>query len=315
MTSRFGYPPASFFGMPLGILGLGLAWRAAVRLWPLPVVVPELILGAGCALWAILVLLYHAKWLFRRADAIAELEHPVACCFVGLGPVTTSLVGLAALPYARPVAVVAFAAGALATFAFALFRTGRLWQGGREPGATTAILYLPAVAGSFVTATAAGVLGWKDWGQLAFGAGMFSWLAIESVLLHRLYTADALPAPLRPTLGIQLAPPAVGALAYLNVGPGQPDMFVQALMGYALLQVGLLARLWRWLTEQPFSPSYWAFSFGSAALAAATVRLALAGAGVERVLAMPVFAVANLIIGVLAVRSLLLLVPSRGATS
>ena len=42
--------------------------------------------------------------------------------------------------------------------------------------------------------------------KLAFGADMFSWLAIESVLLHRLYTASALAPALRPTLGISNCP-------------------------------------------------------------------------------------------------------------
>jgi tellurite resistance protein len=73
--------------------------------------------------------------------------------------------------------------------------------------ATTPVLYLPTVAGGFVTGMTAAVLGAPDWGQLAFGAALFSWFAIEPVLLHRLYTGSALPAVLRPTLGIQPAPP------------------------------------------------------------------------------------------------------------
>lgn len=180
-------------------------------------------------------------------------------------------------------------------------------MGGRDLGATTAVLYLPAVAGSFVTATAASLLGWKDWGQLAFGAGAFSWLAIESVLLHRLYSGPPLPPALRPTLGIQLAPPAVAALAYLNVGPGGADLLAQALIGYALLQALLLARLAPWIRAQPFGPSYWAFSFGVAALAGATVRLAAAGAPVERALAPAVFTIANIVIAALAGGTLWLL--------
>jgi tellurite resistance protein TehA-like permease len=47
-----------------------------------------------------------------------------------------------------------------------------------------------------------------DWGQVIFGGGLFSWLAIESVLLGRMLTGSELAAALRPTLGIQLAPGA-----------------------------------------------------------------------------------------------------------
>lgn len=304
-------PPASFFGMPLGTIGLGLAWRSATRLWPVPPAVAEVILAAGVLMWAVLAVFYAAKWAWARAEALTELEHPVQCCFVGLGPVTTSLAALAAMPYSRTVTVALFAVGAAGTLAFALFRTGRLWMGGREVAATTAVLYLPAVAGGFVIATAASLLGWREWGQLAFGAGMFSWLAIESVLLHRLYTGPPLPAPLRPTLGIQLAPPSVGVLAYLNVGGGRPDIFAQALVGYALLQVLLLLRLARWIRAQPFAPSYWAFSLGAAALAGACVRLAAAGAPVERTLAVPVFIAVNVLFAWLAIRTADLLARGR----
>ena len=305
------YPPASFFGMPLGVLGLGLAWRGAVKLWPLPPLIAEVVLAAGVALWTVLAVLYAAKWIYARSDALAEFDHAVQCCFIGLAPVTASLCALAIAPYARPLAIILFLLGGIGTLGFALFRTGRLWMGGRDPGATTAVLYLPTVAGSFVTATAAAILGWPQWGQLAFGAGAFSWLAIESVLLHRLYTAPELPPALRPTLGIQLAPPAVGVLAYLNVGNGMPDLLAQSLVGYALLQALLLVRMTPWIRAQPFGTSYWAFSFGAAALASAVVRLALGGAPVEIALAPFVFGAANLLILTLAVQTLRLLVSGR----
>lgn len=305
------FPPASFFGMPLGIVGLGLAWRSAVKLWPLSPIIPEVILGIGVLLWAVLFVSYGAKWIFARTDALAEFEHGVQCCFIGLGPVTASLCAVALLSYSRLLALALFTVGTAGTFGFALFRTGRLWQGGRDLGATTAVLYLPTVAGGFVTATAASQLGWQDWGQLAFGAAFFSWLAIESVLLHRLYVGPEMPPALRPTLGIQLAPPSVGALAYLNVGMGAPDLVAQSLIGYALLQALLLLRLVAWIRAQPFGPSYWAFSFGASALAASCIRLASAGASVESILAPVVFVGANLLIALLLVKTVSLLISGR----
>lgn len=121
----------------------------------------------------------------------------------------------------------------------------------------TPVLCLPRVASSFVTAASLGALGLADWGQAFFGAGLFSWLAIESVLIHRLLTADPLPPPLRPTLGIQLAPAPVGALAYLAVTQGPPDILAHALLGYGVLQALVLVRLLPWIAKQPFAPTYW----------------------------------------------------------
>jgi tellurite resistance protein len=300
--------PASFFGIVLGLVGLGGGWRLAHRVWGLPAAIGEVLLALGGLVWAVLVVLYAAKWLLARDAALAEVAHPVQCCFAGLAGVATMLVAAALLPLSHAAGLLLYAAGAIITLAFALWRSGQLWHGEREAGATTAILYLPAVAGSFVTGTGAAALGYPDWGQLAFGAGLFSWLAIESVLLHRLYHGPAMPPPLRPTLGIQLAPPVVGAVCYLSVTAGPPDLVAHALLGYGLLQALLLLRLLPWILEQPFTPAYWAFSFGVTALAnAALIMVGRGDAGAVATLAPLLFLGSNIAIGLLAAGTLALL--------
>lgn len=289
--------PPSFFGIVLGLAGLAGNWRAGHAAWSLPAAVGEALYAAAFLAWLAIAILYGLKWIAAPAVARAEAEHAVQCCFIGLAGVATMLVAQGALPYSRPVAVALFLLGVLATFAFGVWRTGLLWRGDRDPAATTPVLYLPLVAGGFVTGTVSAALGWREWGQMAFGAAFFAWLAIESVLLHRLYTASPLAPALRPTLGIQLAPPAVGAVCYLSVGEGQPDLFVHMLVGYALLQALLLVRMARWIGEQPFSASYWAFTFGATALAGATVRLAGANSdGAFATLAPVLFVLANVLV-------------------
>ncbi|MBC7806443.1 MAG: dicarboxylate transporter/tellurite-resistance protein TehA [Akkermansiaceae bacterium] len=304
--------PASFFGIVLGVAGLGASWRAAHQVWGLPAWIGEALMLTGALIWAVLMVVYGAKWMLARQYALREAADPIQCCFIGLVGVTTSLIAAAALPYSRPVAMALFVMAAVFTLGFGLWRTGGLWQGGRDHLDTTPVLYLPTVAGTFVTATVAAALGWADWGQLVFGAGVFSWLAIESVLLHRLYTERSLPAPLRPTLGIQLAPPVVGAVAYLSVTEGPPDVAAHMLLGYGFLQVLVLFRLLPWIAQQTFAPSYWSFSFGATALATASLRMVERGdAGAVAVLAAPCFVMANLVIVLLSAGTLRLAVRHR----
>src|SRR5438445_158600 len=163
-----------------------------------------------------------------------------------------------------------------------------------------------------VTATAAAALGHPDWGQLAFGAGLFSWLAIDSVLLHRLYTTTSMPAPLRPTLGIQLAPPAVGAVAYLSVTTGTPDLLAYAMLGYGVLQALRLLRLLPWIRQQPFAPSYWAFTFGATALAAVPLDMIERGAtGAVAAIAPYLFVGANIVVALIALATLRLVLQGQ----
>ncbi|WP_156393128.1 dicarboxylate transporter/tellurite-resistance protein TehA [Rhizobium sp. Root1220] len=304
--------PASFFGIVLGTVGLGSSWRTAASIWSLPVNIGEILNLAAVAIWLVLVVLYAVKWIVDPKAALAEAENAIQCCFIGLAGVATMLVALALLPYSRLAATLLFGLGALFTLFFALWRTGVLWRGGRDPTTTTAVLYLPTVAGSFVTAIVAGALGYADWGQLAFGAGFFSWLSIESVLLNRLLTAPALAEPLRPALGIQLAPPAVGSLAYLSVTEGVPDMLAHAMLGYAILQALLLFRMLPWIGKQPFAASYWAFTFGITALSTAALRMVARGdPGPVHQLAPALFVVANVVVFTIAFWTVLLLVRGK----
>ncbi|MGM9483630.1 dicarboxylate transporter/tellurite-resistance protein TehA [Roseateles sp. NT4] len=296
MSTRRWVIPASFFSMVLGLAGLGTDWRAAARLWGLPAWAGEAVMAVAAAVWVTLVLLYGLKWLRHGAEARAEIEHPIQCCFVALLPVTTMLVGMAAFPHSRPVGVALCTAGSIGALVFGAWRHGGLWRGGRSVNATTPVIYLPTVAASLVSAMAAGALGWPELGQLFFGAGVLAWLAMESVIVSRLLTAEPLPLPLRPTLGIQPAPPAVALLAYSAVTSGPPDLIAHGLLGYALVQALTVLRLTPWV-RQPFTAGYWAYTFGATAIASGTMRFAARGD--DRVFAMlaPVlFIVANVLV-------------------
>jgi tellurite resistance protein len=304
--------PASFFGMPLGLIALGLAWRSAAAVWKVPPLIEESLIWSGSLVWMYFFVIYLAKWLWNRKAAESEFKDAVQCCFVGLAGVVALLASIGLAPQVPKFAFALFMLGSVWTLVFALYRTGSLWMGGRKPEATTPILYLPTVAGSFVFASAATSMGYADWGQLAFGAGLFAWIAIESVLIHRLYTVAELPPGLRPTLGIQLAPASVAAVAYLNVTGSGPGLFVHGLIGYALLQALILARMWPWLRAAGPTPAWWAFSFGAAALPTAALKLVARGdVGAVEALAPWLFAAGNLLIGAIIIMTLTLLIRGR----
>jgi tellurite resistance protein len=114
------------------------------------------------------------------------------------------------------------------------------------------------------------------------------------------------------TLGIQLAPSAVGAYAYLSMTTGTPDIVAQCLIGYALFQALVLIRLLPWIAKQPFSASYWAFTFGASALASSIIRFQIRGGSEALAATAPyLFAIANLIIGGIAVGTVVLMLRGR----
>ena len=300
--------PATFFGMVLGLGGLGNGWRVAARIWGAPGVIGEILALTAAAVWFLWFVLYALKWARWHEAALAELRHPVQAFFVALVPVATLIAAIALAPHLPRIAWTMFALGVAGQVAFSAWGVGGLWQGGREAEATTPVLYMPTVGGGFVSAIACSTFGYPEAGLLFFGAGFLSMVVMESVILHRLMT-HRLPVGLRATLGIHLAPPAVACVAYLTVTDGPPDRLAQMLFGYALLQALVMLRLVPWLREQPFSPAAWAYTFGVSALPLAALRFVERGqTGPIGALALPLFIGANLIIGWIAVRTLRLAV-------
>lgn len=295
--------PASFFGMVLGLSGLGQAWRVAVRLWDMPAAIGEGVLLLSALVWAALLVAYVLQAIRYPQVTRSEFQHPVQGGTPALLAVSTLLIVLAVLPYSRSLAWVLATAGIIWHLAFSLWHTGALWQGGRDSLDTAPTLYLPTVAGSFTSAAALGALGHPDWGWLFLGTGIFSWLSLESLIIQRLWQPSALPAAQRPLLGIQFAPAVVCAMAWLILDPGSTDPWLLMLWGYGLFQLMLGIRLGAWLGAQPFSPSYWAYTFGIAAATICGLKLALAGVAAAQILAIPIFVGANLFIGYLTLRT------------
>lgn len=314
MSPRPALPlvPAAFFGMVLGLAGLGGSWRAAHAAWGLPAAVGEALMALAAVVWLVLIVLYAWKWAAARPAARAEIAHPVQCCFVGLIGVATMLVAGGVAPYSRELALLLYWPGCAFTFGFAIWRTGGLWLGERDPGHSTPVLYLPTVAGSFVSGTVGAALGVGDFGQYCFGAGLFGWFAIESVLLHRFLTAPNMASALRPTLGIQLAPPVVGAVTLIAIAPNAPFIFAHAMIGYGVMQTLIVLRLLPWILKEPFAPSYWAFTFGVTALATAPIRLvALGDSGTVSLIAPVLFVFANAVVLAVALGTLVRAVQGR----
>ena len=73
-----------------------------------------------------------------------------------------------------------------------------------------------------------------------------------------------------------------------------------------------MLRLMPWYLRQPFNASSWSFSFGISALATTGLHLGQArGDGFFHHLAMPLFIFSNLVVGLLLLRTALLLVSGK----
>ena len=304
--------PVSYFSIVLGLSALGLAWRYGAHAVALPAIVGETLLGLATVIWLIFIVAYGVKWLRFRHQAKEELQNLIQCCFISLIPITTILIGLAALPYGFLLSVGLITLGIIGQLVFAAYRAAGLWRGIHKAEATTPIMYLPTVATNFVSGTALGYLGYSEVGMLFLGAGVFSWLSLEPAILHRLRNLEPVAPAVRPAIGIQLAPAFVGCSTYLALNGGEIDLLVKLLIGYGVLQLLFLIRLLSWLFQNGFTVSFWAFSFGLASMANVGLHLYQGTSNmILGILGLSLFWFASIIIGLLILGTLYLIMRAR----
>lgn len=304
--ARQSFLPASLFSIVLGLSGLGQAWRVATPLWRLPAITGEIILACATFVWFGLLVAYIGHTIKNPTRAASEFRHPIAGGTPALLGISTLLISQAVLPWSRSAAWGIALAGLAWHLLFSLWHTGELWQGRRVPADTAPTLYLPTVAGNFTGASALAALGGQGWAWLFLGAGVFSWLAMEPLIIQRLWHGGSLPVAQRASIGIQFAPPVVCAASILVIAPDTPYPWLLMLLGYGLFQMLIGLRLGTWLREQPFGFAWWAFSFGVVSATVSCVKLAAHKVPAAENMALPIFIGANIFIAYLVVRSIAL---------
>ena len=301
------------FGIALGLLGLSGAW---LRMQPLigeaARAAYAALLAAGTTVLVVVSLLWAAK-VVRHFDVVRrEWVHPVQSPLLALLPVSTLLAVTLLAPFEGDGRIVATAVvlAALAMQLAIAWEVVALLSTGRMPAElVTPALYLPIVPGGLVGGMALAAVGFPGWAGLLFGSGIGGWALLEARILHQLF-AGPLPAAIRPTLGIEMAPASVSTLAAATLWPQLPADALMICLGVACGPVIAVLTRWRWWTDVPFSVGFWSFSFPVAALAAAVVEAVRRG-GWPTWVAWTAVTVASAVIGFLAVRTLWLLARGR----
>jgi tellurite resistance protein len=119
-----------------------------------------------------------------------------------------------------------------------------------------------------------------------------------------------MPEALRPTIGVELAPPSVATLAAGTIWPMLPGEVLIVGLGVAAGPIVAVMARYKWWHNVPFSIGFWSFSFPLAALAGAVVEVVRRG-GWPPLVGGIALAVASTVIAVLAARTLALLVRGK----
>jgi tellurite resistance protein len=302
--------PVGLFAIPVGLFALAGAWRRAQTFdWPFAQPVAQALAWTGVLLLALLLLTYLAKCLRHPQAVHAEFTHPLAGSLMALLPLSLLLYSIYFGKPGHPgwlvlVLTTLVLQGVIAIRIVAIITSAEL-----QTAAVSPALYIPPVAGGFVGGMALNVLGYPGWAAMLFGMGLASWALLEVRVLNRLFEG-AMPEPLRPTIGLEMAPPTVGTLAAGLIWPQLPGEVLIVGLGVAAGPIVAVLARYKWWHQVPFSIGFWSFSFPLAALAGATVDVVRRG-GWPPAVGAAALAVASSVIGFLLLRTLVLLLRGR----
>lgn len=94
--------PAGYFGIVLGTIGMGFAWRYASQIWAISHWPGDIMVILAMIIWALLTLAFLSRLVRFPHSVMAEVRHPVMSSFVSLFPATTMLVAIGFVPWYWP---------------------------------------------------------------------------------------------------------------------------------------------------------------------------------------------------------------------
>jgi tellurite resistance protein len=298
------YLPVNLFGGVMGLSGLAMAWRLA-HASGAPAWIGETVAVIAVVVFLVLAGAYLVK-LVRHTDAVrAEWAHPISGNFFGTVAISLLLLSGVVSPWHPGIGHVVWAVGSLVTLLLGFRVVSLIVRGGLEPAHFVPAWLIPGVASLDIAVTGARMpMAWApELNLVALAIGGTLALVLYALILFRLATQPALPAMMKPSLMILVAPFAVGFLAYVNI-TGQFDRFASVLFYFGLFAFAVVAPM-VFRRGVPFSPTWWAISFPMAALVNAALRYAGSDAGWPlQVVAWSLLALLTVALTVLLVRTL-----------
>jgi tellurite resistance protein len=263
--------PLPLLAMPMGTGGVGLAWRQAHQWLGAPAAIGEALLAFTTILWIAVVALHGLRFLRYPEAVAAELRHPVRVAFAAAPTVGLMIVSAFLFPHAPALGAAVWSAAVALHLVLATMLLRRVVAGRGDPAMLAPPLLIPLV-GNILAPVFGARMGFVDASWMMFGVGLILWLAMLPLLLNRLFAGPPLPPPLRPTLVILLAPPAVAALA-VEALTGRADAVVLAFAGVALLVAAVMVSLAAEFARVPFGLPWWGVTFPTAAFAVMLMAL------------------------------------------
>ncbi len=253
--------PPAIFPVCLGFMGLGLAWRNAGEILPIPREVGDLILGFSTAFFLYFLAFYTAKLIARPGVLFEDMTVPPARAGVATLAMSMMLLAAALLPFDISVPQVWWTGvvmqiGATAIVIYAI------WKDPPEKRGFTPFMYVTFV-GPVIGPVAGIPLGYI-WQSVVLALAALVPFVVITIGYTLKLMRERPQQPFRPSLAIFLAPLSLFALCFGTLGV---DWAFWLFFYWGWLVAIILLGLGPWMTMDGWTPIWGSFTFPIAAFA------------------------------------------------
>jgi len=258
------YFPPTFFGVVMGVSGLGLAWRQAEKLMGFSTLPGDIILTIGALNLLIASPIYTLK-MQRFPEALqTDIAHPVKSAFLSAFPVALILQVSALAPIHQQSAEILWLIGAPASLLVNFFVFSRWYLVGEGVTRINSLWLIPA-AGSFLIAMAGKQVGYDEAAWFFFAIGVLFGGSLLVINIYRYIAEPILPPPLIPTYFVPIVPPGLMSIIYPMLTNWQAgdeiSSFVRITFYFALFLLLFNLAMIKIFLRLKFSMGWWAYTF------------------------------------------------------
>ncbi len=308
--TRLEQLPLPLFAAVMGLCGLAMVWRQVEQAWQLPAVISTSATALAAAVFVVLLLAFALKSVRHWTLVASELRHPVRINFLPAISINLMLLALLTADALPGLSSLLWKVGAGLHLLLTLVIVTIWLETERPLPSLNPAWFIPAV-GNVLVPLVAVPDGYPMVGWFFMAIGLFFWGMLVTLVFFRLVTGPELEPPMRPTLVVLLAPPAVSYLSWLAL-TGETGIVATMLYQIALFTFLLLLLQIPRFIRLAFFPSWWAYTFPLAAFTSASFVAAGSQPGPTPQALLAILAtLTTLIIALVAVRTLVAVVQRR----
>jgi tellurite resistance protein len=269
MHARLRYLPISVFSLVLGLSGYAIASQRVFGYLEWGEGFPAVLVYGTAAFYALLLVLYGLKIAGHRDAMLAEFRHPVMINFFPTVTISLLLLSIAFMELSVPVSFALWLAGTVLNFVLTILVLSTWVRHERFEITHFSPAWFIPVVGNLIVPVVGVEHAPADVSWFFFAMGLVFAIALLVMFLYRMVFHQPLHDRHLPTLFIVIAPPAVGAIAYVKL-TGSFDSFARITYFLAVFFAIFLVAHIRMFGGLRFYLSWWAYTFPLAALTIAT---------------------------------------------